>query len=215
MLHKPFDYLKIALNKLLYHWRLSRNLKRGRVQAQAAVSLGKDIYLEVGAGEKAGQGNWTTLDLLENADIFWDTRLGLPFPDNSIALIYSSHFMEHLDFEQGEAFLKEAYRVLKPGGKFSISVPDASIYIKAYSEQRSPDGEGFFGHFPAYNHTTAIDYINYVAYMDGHHKYMFDADNLQYRLKNCGLQNVKQRAFDASMDMDWRDFESIYAEGCK
>ena len=38
--------------------------------------------------------------------------------------------------------------------------------------------EDYFGWRPAFNSTTSIDAINYVAYMGGEHKYMFDQENL-------------------------------------
>jgi hypothetical protein len=47
--------------------------------------------------------------------------------------------------------------------------------------------------------------------MDGHHKYMFDEENLVYILISHGFKNVKVRDFDINIDMLDRDFESIYA----
>ena len=44
--------------------------------------------------------------------------------------------MEHLDYPgQVKSFLKEAYRVLRPGGIFSVGVPDAELSIRAYTEK--------------------------------------------------------------------------------
>lgn len=40
----------------------------------------------------------------------------LPFPDNYADVIYSSHFIEHLEKKQLKAFLQECYRVLRGGG---------------------------------------------------------------------------------------------------
>lgn len=67
----------------------------------------------------------------------------------------------------------------------------------------------------AYNNTSRIDYVNYIAYMDGHHKYMFDEQNLIVILENKGFRNVRLRNFDPSLDLKERDFESIYAEAQK
>ena len=54
-----------------------------------------------------------------------------------------------------------------------------------------------------------------MAYMDGHHKYMFDEENLIHILKSKGFKNVHQRRFDPEIDRKERDFESIYAEATK
>jgi predicted SAM-dependent methyltransferase len=174
----------------------------------------KPIFLEVGSGDKKGENGWITMDHSANCDIYWDLRKGIPFPDESISKIYSSHFLEHLTFREGQAFLKECLRVLVPGGHFSICVPNARMYIEAYCLNHTLDSNLFI-YKPAYNNTTKIDYINHIAYMDGEHKYMFDEENLICVLKQGGFQNVRSRKFDSSIDLEWRDVNSIYAEAEK
>ncbi len=89
------------------------------------------IFLEVGAGDKKGINGWVTIDMTRNCDIYRDLTKGIPFPDESISGIYSSHFLEHLSYNEGQKFLDECLRVLMPGGHFSICVPNARIYIEA------------------------------------------------------------------------------------
>ena len=60
-----------------------------------------------------------------------------------------------------------------------------------------------------------MDWVNYVAYMGGEHKYMFDQENLLHILKMNGFKNVRQREFDPEIDMPERRFESLYAQGEK
>jgi len=98
----------------------------------------------------------------------------------------------------------------KLGGNFSICIPNEKLYIEAYLNSQNLDESQFFGHKPAFNNTTKIDYINYRAYMDGHHKYMFDEENIIFLLKSKGLKNVRVRMFDSNLDLKERDFESIY-----
>ena len=174
-----------------------------------------DIFLEVGSGDRKGTNGWTTIDTSNKCDICWDVRSGLPFPDETVLKIYSSHFLEHLSFREGQIFLDECLRVMKHGGIFSICVPNAKIYIEAYLNGKMPDKGNFFGYKPAYNYTTKIDFINFIAYMDGHHKYMFDEENLVYVLKSKNFSNVRLREFDPLLDLKERHFESIYAEAVK
>lgn len=176
---------------------------------------GRDIFVELGAGNKRGTGNWTTVDVTRNCDIYWDLRKGIPFPNGSVQRIYSSHFFEHLSFDEAQQFLDECKRALAPTGRFSICVPNAKIYIDAYAKGSSLDEATYFGWRGAYNRTTRIDYVNYVAYMAGEHKYMFDEENLIFILQSKGFRNVRLREFDPSLDMRERDFESIYAEAEK
>jgi len=51
--------------------------------------------------------------------------------------------------------------------------------------------------------------------MAGEHRYMFDKDNVVWRLRAAGLTDVSLRAFDPALDSPERDFESIYARGVK
>jgi predicted SAM-dependent methyltransferase len=174
-----------------------------------------EIFVELGSGDRAGQGGWITIDMTKHCDIFWDLRKGLPFSNDSVAKIYSSHFFEHLSFKEAQDFLIECKRVLAPGGKFLICIPNAKIYLEAYVTGKNLPFDEYFLYKPAYNHTTRIDYVNYMAYMNGEHKYMFDEENILYILKSKGFNNVRLRKFDPNLDMKERDYESIYAEAQK
>ena len=171
------------------------------------------ICLNLG-GAESGRREWTTVDVTKECDIYWDLRSPIPLPDNSVSKIYSSHLFEHLTFQQGQKLLHETVRLLKPGGTFSICVPNARIYIEHYLGIREIP-QDYFGWKPAYNCTTSIDAINYVAYMDGKHKYMFDQENLLHILRGAGLIEVIERPFDPTCDRPERDYESLYAIGIK
>jgi len=171
------------------------------------------ICLDLG-GADPGKGHWTSVDMTLQCDIYWDLRLPIPLPSNSVSKIYSSHLFEHLTYSEGQSLLKESLRLLKPGGTFSICVPNARIYIEHYLGIE-PVPEDYFGWRPAFNNTTPIDAINYVAYMDGEHKYMFDQENLLHILTHSGFNEVASRPFDAETDRSERDYESLYAIGMK
>jgi len=173
------------------------------------------ISLEVGAGNKKGSNGWVTIDISKTCDLRWDLRRGIPFPDESLAKVYSSHFLEHLSFEEGQKFLDECLRVLIPGGIISICVPNAKLYIDAYLNSKDLDRKYFFDYTRAYNNTSRIDFVNYIAYMAGEHKYMFDQENLVNILTLKGFRNARNRSFEPSLDLKEREFESIYAEAEK
>jgi SAM-dependent methyltransferase len=54
----------------------------------------------------------------------------LPYPNDTFDVIYSKSFIEHL--HNPEKYLKEAYRVLKPGGFLITLVPDWESNYKTY-----------------------------------------------------------------------------------
>lgn len=194
--------------------RDSLRFKRSKLRVRRLLKAQDEIWLELGAGDKKGSHGWTTLDVCGNCDLYWDLRKGIPFPDSSITRLYSSHFFEHLSYKEIQIFLDECLRVLKPGGSFSICVPNASLYVEAYMNGTMAH-QDFDGYRPAWHHTTRIDFLNYIAYMDGLHKHMFDEENLLFILRAKGFQHVQLRPFDPTIDLKERDFESIYAEARK
>ncbi len=54
----------------------------------------------------------------------------LPFEDSTFDVIFSKSFIEHLYYP--ERYLKEAYRILKPGGLLLTLVPDWESNYKIY-----------------------------------------------------------------------------------
>ena len=190
-------------------------LARSRRWIASLLRQGNPILLEVGSGGKHGTNGWVTVDMTDGCDLYWDLRLGIPFPSGSISKIYSSHFLEHLSYAEGQKFLGECRRVLTPSGSLLVCVPNARYYLEAYVNGTTLDPGIWCTYKPAFNCTTAIDYVNYTAYMDGHHKYMFDPENLLHRLTSAGLRDARLRPFDPALDLIDRDFESIYAEAEK
>lgn len=67
------------------------------------------------------------IDLVNSDEGFW------PYDDCSFDVIYSKSFIEHL--REPQLFLREAYRVLKPGGIIVTLTPDwAANYKKFYDD---------------------------------------------------------------------------------
>ena len=190
---------------------MSRQWKsRGtRDQVRALLRAGTPINLDIGAGDTRRRG-WVTLDITNGCDLFWDLRRGLPFPDNSVRRAYSSHLFEHMDYNAGQDLFEEVRRVLVPGGELSVCVPNARLYIDAYLGISTLSSDHSFWE-PALSSKTGIALVNYIAYMGGEHKCLFDIDSLLERLQGAGFVDVQKRSFDASIDLPERSFESIYA----
>ena len=191
-----------------------RRRRAARSQIDQIQNSGQPIKLDIGGGYRGGSNGWITVDTSYECDLYWDLREGIPFQAGSVDAIYSSHLFEHLTYAESQGLLRECLRALKPGGAFSIAVPNARMYIEGYLGLREIPME-YFGWKRAYHDTTAIDAVNYIAYMAGEHKYMFDQENLVHVLKQAGFVDVRAREFDPDTDMKERDFESIYAIGYK
>ena len=61
-----------------------------------------------------------------------DLRKGIPFPSNSIDVIYHSHFIEHLTRQDAVRFTRECHRVLKTNGIIRVATPDFDYYVHRY-----------------------------------------------------------------------------------
>jgi len=65
-----------------------------------------------------------------------DIRTAFPFEENSVDLIVSSHVLEHINQQEGQAFLTELYRIMKPGATARITVPDTETLVDLYRKKQ-------------------------------------------------------------------------------
>lgn len=100
-------------------------------------STGKGgIFLNIGAGDWHCKG-WINLDYptewyakaqSKHEFIPYDIRSdNIPFGDNTVKAVYSSHVIEHIEDRFIQSFFAEVHRVLMPGGVFRIACPDAEF----------------------------------------------------------------------------------------
>jgi SAM-dependent methyltransferase len=61
----------------------------------------------------------------------------LPWPNGSVDCVYASHVFEHLDIKTRDKFLREALRVLRPGGVLRLVVPDLLYHARKYANTAS------------------------------------------------------------------------------
>lgn len=77
-----------------------------------------DIKLNIGAGSTVIDG-FTPIDRKLGSEAY-----PLPYPDDSVSEIRASHILEHFTFGDAQKAMEEWVRVLKPGGRIRVSVPD-------------------------------------------------------------------------------------------
>lgn len=82
------------------------------------VATDTPVKLNLGAGTVEIEG-FTPIDRLLGTEVY-----PLEYADDSVDEIRASHVLEHFGFEDAHQALTEWARVLKPGGKIRIAVPD-------------------------------------------------------------------------------------------
>lgn len=126
------------------------------------------LKLNIGAGSTVIPG-YSAIDRKLGSEAY-----PLPYPDGSVDEIRASHILEHFDFTQAQDALKEWTRVLKPGGRIRIAVPDLDAKDKA-----DPDEWPFI----VMGGQTGPDDI---------HRSAWNENRLRAHMEHFGLTNIKR-----------------------
>lgn len=89
--------------------------------------------VNLGCGNRYAKG-WINLDFRsDSADVVPHNLLcPLPFNDNEVDIIYSSHVLEHFSRDIGKTLIESCYNKLKPNGILRIVVPDLENICREY-----------------------------------------------------------------------------------
>jgi SAM-dependent methyltransferase len=116
-----------------------------RFQGPRGVNLGG------GKWRKLGWVNYDNRHEDENStQVTLGTSSRLAFADASLDYVFTSHFFEHIDDDTALNLMREANRVLRPGGLFRISVPDFEKTLERYRAGDSAFFDDVWGHAPRY-----------------------------------------------------------------
>jgi predicted SAM-dependent methyltransferase len=196
-------------------WR-RRRLRRLRAM--------RDVYVNVACGPQVLAG-FVNLDLRhENPDVVeWDSRRTLPIGDGGARGIRAEQFVEHLETrEELPSFLADCRRALAPGGTLRVIVPDAERYLQAYCRG---DLTGFWdlevpNPFPD-DLPTRMDVINHVFHQWHEHRWAYDFETLEHRLRAAGFTRICRAGYLSScdpalgQDRDVHAAYSLYVEATK
>ena len=158
-------------------WRLRRILGRRPYPRTPDGS----VNVHLGCG-RMDQPNFVNIDAIGFPHVH---HLGpvcpLPmFGSDSVDFIYVSHCLEHIDIDEVAPTLREWKRVLKPGGKLRIGVPDFEAILKLY------EASG--------RQMRAIHYILYGGqdYPFNYHRSGYDRAFLTSLLIEQGFESVQE-----------------------
>ena len=165
-------------------------LKKQKVKRmiKKLVQSNELVKIHAGCGGHYLQG-WINIDGSKKckSDLRIDLSNGLPFPDNSVDFIFNEHFIEHLTYKNGLCFLKDSYRVLRPGGVLRTAFPDLDTLIDSYVRDTWRDME-WVKLIKAHWYPSGCYMLNQCLRENGHHHYMYSVDDLKRRLQEAGFR---------------------------
>lgn len=89
------------------------------------------MKLDIGAGETRRDEDYTTVDLFHPSADIKAPMWAIPVEDGSVDAIWAEHCLEHIPMVKVPETLKEWVRILKPGARAIISVPNFD-YVARY-----------------------------------------------------------------------------------
>ena len=154
--------------------------------------------------------------------VIHDLRQGVPYADGSVDVVYSSHFLEHLNREDGRRFLAECRRVLKPGGVLRIVVPDLRAIVARYENAEIP-ADSFckeLGVLSTDHRDSRIKAL-LAPFFRFPHQCMYDTKSLISTLQELNISGESRGAFDSAIkeireiEIESRTHEAVIVEGIK
>lgn len=94
------------------------------------------MKLNLGCGKISKKG-YINIDKndFDNVDRVLDIR-ELDYKENEIEEVRMNYVIEHLTYKEGEALLKDIFRILKRGGTLELSAPDLDKCCKKFLETK-------------------------------------------------------------------------------
>ena len=159
--------------------------------------------LNFGCGRQPLPG-FVNIDIAAPCDLRADARQPFPFEDASVRGVYSEHFLEHLTQTDGIHFLRECRRVLTPGGRARIAMPDLDSLVQRYeSEDWRGDGDMFrLGFDWVQNRCEMLN----IAMREWGHFWVYNEDELRRLGQLAGLRVVDRVQHGES---EWPEFRGL------
>jgi len=125
---------------------------------------------------------------------------GIPFADDSVPNIFSSHFFEHLSKEEGEFLLRESYRVLCSNGIIRICVPSLDEVVREMKEAINDYDSGGIEKIQkfvtaGFAATGIAGYMAFFQHYFHHHRWMYNFRELEAALAKVGFKEIKEMEY--------------------
>jgi SAM-dependent methyltransferase len=153
---------------------------------------------------------------------FANAAVRIPCAAGSVAVVYSSHMIEHLDRSEARAFLTEVKRVLRPGGVVRIAAPDLARLVSSYIATGDADGFVAGTHMGLDRPAGLRGWAKWAVVGPRHHLWMYDGESLSRLMRETGFADVTVLPPGSSripepgdLDLRERAVESVYVEAVR
>ena len=163
--------------------------------------LKKHDKLHLGSGGRILDG-WANIDITGLRTIPWDLRNPLPLAPEHVRLVYTEHFIEHIDRDAAKRLLSRVRAAMSPGAIIRLSTPDLAKLIGDYQAGHVVRME-HGGWFPE----TPCRMVNEGMRLWGH-TFIYDEPELVALLKECGFSDIRRVKWGESEHAELRGLES-------
>jgi SAM-dependent methyltransferase len=203
------------------------------------------IKLNLGCGKQVVDG-WTNVDYALGARLATTPVLGpavrklklfrmewnpkihihdltkpLPWAAGSVDACYTSHTVEHMSRDEGASLVREAFRVLKPGGVLRVVVPDLHAFVGHYRDGTLA-ADRFVEDLGVLYGPDKRGLARLLApVVEFPHKCMYDTATMRKLFESAGFVARERAAFDSdigdirAIEMADRTVEAVIVEGRK
>ncbi|NEO95517.1 MAG: methyltransferase domain-containing protein [Moorea sp. SIO3G5] len=140
---------------------------------------------------------------------YGDIVTGLPVPENSVAVLYCSHILEHLTLVELRQALQNCYQVLEVGGTFRFVLPDLEFMAQRYLSSTDSDAAlEFMGLTWLGIEERQRGLLGFFKEWLGgsKHLWMWDYKSLSLELEKVGFKNIRRAYFG---DGDFSAFAEV------
>lgn len=150
------------------------------------------LRLNIGSGQRCFPAPWINTDIVNRPqyqapDMLMDATGHWPWDDGDAEYVVLHHVIEHVGCGEADPMLREAWRVLHPGGSVLIFVPNMRTLAQRWLIRQMDDQLYFTNLYGAYHGEEA----------DRHH-WGYTYESLTETLKRCG-------EWSAIKMFDWRE----------
>lgn len=188
--------------------------------AKQILDSSRPLYLNLGSGPRGlDSPHWLNLDGYADINVHHlvDFSKPLPIASSSIDGVFSEHVLEHFDLETGIELLRECHRVLVPGGRVRIIMPDAEHLVRTYLTEPA----SLLAHRQVKSEEP-MDALNSYFRQRYEHQCLYDFPLAAFALREAGFTDITRVSCghgDCPKEMILDDpkygWESVYVEAVK